>query len=108
MKRIVIAIYKPKTGQEEALISLVKRHTPILLQQALITERKVIFLKAKQGEILEIFEWVSSEAIELAHENVEVQKLWNQFAELCTYETLQSLDEAKSIFSDFEPLDINA
>lgn len=108
MGRIVFAIYKPHPGKEKDLLNLVKKHCPILLKEGLISTRAALVLRANQGEIIEVFEWLSKEAIDLAHQNTTVMKLWEQFGKICSYETLENLDEAKGVFADFELIDLNS
>jgi hypothetical protein len=62
-------------------------------------------MRAGDGTILEVFEWVSAEAVKSAHTNETVKKMWEQFAEVCTYESLASLEEAQEMFAHFEPED---
>lgn len=102
MGKIVFAVYKPFEGKTSELLALIEKHTPILFAQNLITDRKAIVLKSENGEIIEIFEWLSDEAINNAHENEEVIKIWNAFGKICSYETLGSLEESKEIFPSFE------
>jgi len=102
MGKLVFAIYKPNEGEEKALLEIISRHTNVLLSQDLISRRKVIVLKANKGQIIEIFEWKSDNAIGLAHENEKVLEIWSEFAKVCSYETLHDLSELDMIFPDFE------
>ena len=58
-ERIVIVGYKPKSGKEEALHQLMRSHISILKSQDLVTDRDSIIIEAKDGTIIEIFEWKS-------------------------------------------------
>ena len=40
--RVVIVAYKPKTGKQEALQSLMKRHLSVLQEQNLATDRPLL------------------------------------------------------------------
>ena len=79
MGSISIACYKPRPGCEDALLDLVRNHLPPLRAQGLVTDRAPIVMRAANGAIIEIFEWVSQEAIAGAHSNSAVLDLWNQF-----------------------------
>ena len=105
MGRIVIACYRPKPGMQDRLIELTLRHVDRLRAEQLVTEREPIAMVADNGVVIEVFEWKSREAIEAAHTNVEVQKLWQQYAEVCDYIPLAELPEAKAIFAEFTPLE---
>ena len=101
---MVISSYKPKPGKENQLLETVKTHVHILRSLGLATKRPVHIMKARNGTIAEVFEWVSPEAIEAAHMNPEVHKMWKEFEDCCEYESLANLDECKHPFSEFEPL----
>ena len=101
---IVISSYKPKPGKESKLLEVVKTHDPILRSLGLAAERTVHIMKSGNGTILEVFEWVSREAIEASHKNPEVHKMWKEFEDCCQYESLVNLDESRRPFSEFEPL----
>ena len=106
MANVVIAAYRPKPGQEKLLLEVVKTHVPILRQQKLATSRPVQVLRASDGTLLEIFEWVSDEAVEKAHHDPIVQKLWERFAKVSDFGTLASVPGAQEPFPHFEPVDL--
>ena len=85
MGSISVACYKPKPGCEEALLDLVRDHLAPLRSQGLVTERPSIVMRAADGTIVEVFEWVSQEAIAGAHQNPVVIGLWHRFEAVCTY-----------------------
>jgi hypothetical protein len=105
MGRIVIVAYKPKPGKETALHELVKTHVRRLREQGLVTNMEPVILKAADGTLIEIFEWLSAGAIQQAHSNTEVHKMWGEFAEVCDYTPLKDLPEAANLFAEFSPLD---
>ena len=76
---ISVACYKPKPGCEEVLLELVRNHLPPLRSEGLVTERPSILMRTADGTIVEIFEWVSQEAIAGAHQNPAVLDLWEAF-----------------------------
>ena len=85
MPIIVVACYRPKPGKEKDLLACTRDHIPTLAAQGLVTERKAIVGRAKDGTIVEVFEWKSQAAIEKAHSNPEVLKLWQRYGECCDY-----------------------
>lgn len=104
MGSISVACYKPRAGCEEALLELVRNHLPPLRAEGLVTERPSIVMRTADGAIVEIFEWVSQEAIAGAHSNPSVIDLWKRFEAVCSYETPSNLPEFQKMFSHFEPI----
>jgi quinol monooxygenase YgiN len=85
MGLLVIAACRPKPGKQNDLLQLLREHLPILRGLGLATERPATVMRAQDGTLLEVFEWASQEAIAAAHQNPEVQKLWERFADACDY-----------------------
>lgn len=104
MGQIVIACYKPKPGKSEALKQLMKTHLPRLKAEGLVTDRQSIIMEAKGGTIIEVFEWLSAEAIANAHTNPNVLKMWGEYAEVCDYVPLISVAEVGDLFAGFKPM----
>jgi len=106
MERIVIVGYQPLKGKETALKALIKSHWKDLYELDLVTERKPIVMESESGTIIEVFEWKSKKAMEEAHSNPEVLKIWTEYAKVCEYVPIGKLKEAESLFSEFSPVDI--
>jgi hypothetical protein len=104
MGSISVACYRPQPGCEEALLELVRHHLPPLRAEGLATGRPSIIMRTQDGTIVEVFEWVSQEAIARAHENPVVLKLWKRFEAVCRYETPSNLPEFQKMFAHFEPV----
>lgn len=104
MEQIVIACYKPKPGKAGALKELMKTHVPRLKAEGLVTSRQSIVMEAKDGTIIEVFEWLSAEAIASAHTNPNVLKMWGEYAEVCDYVAPNSVAECAVTFAGFKPL----
>ena len=85
-------------------MSIPLSHLPRLQQEGLATERPSIIMKAADGTILEVFEWCSQAAIESAHTNPEVLRMWAEYAEVCDYVPAAEVAEISQLFSGFEPL----
>lgn len=105
MGEMMILAYRPKPGRDEALLALVRDHLPGLRRLGLATDRAAQAMRAKDGTILETFEWEDG-AISRAHEHPEVLAMWGRFAEACDYVPLRDLAEAGELFAQFEPLEI--
>jgi hypothetical protein len=104
MGRIVIACYRPKPGKKEALKRLILDHVATLRREGLVTDREPITAEAEDGTIVEVFEWVSAEAIESAHINAAVLKMWDQYTPVCDYVPVAEVPEAAKMFSEFTPI----
>jgi hypothetical protein len=105
MGKVVIAVYRPREGKEAQLLEVVKEHMPILRGQGLVTDRPSVAMQAKDGTIVEVFEWRSREAIEEAHNNDVVREMWGRFDEACECKSLSNLEECQDLFPLFEPVD---
>ncbi|MBX7105873.1 MAG: antibiotic biosynthesis monooxygenase [Gemmataceae bacterium] len=101
---LVIAVYKPKPGQNDALKALVARHVPRLRELGLVMDRREVVMQAADGTILEVFEWKSQEAINQAHNHPEVQKLWNEFFALADMLPVNAVPESAALFAGYTPL----
>ena len=101
---IVIVAYKPKHGKEEALDLLMKSHVGRLRNEGLVTDRESVLMKAKDGTVIEVFEWKSREAIESAHSNSEVLEMWQEYSNVCDYIPMSRLEETSELFAEFSTL----
>ncbi|HMS64963.1 MAG TPA: hypothetical protein PKD83_06880 [Ignavibacteria bacterium] len=101
----VITCFKPKVGKEKELLEVIKDHMPVLRKEGLVTDKVCHVMRSANGCIIEVFEWKSQEAINDAHNNKNVHELWKRFENVCEYISLSDLDETKSIFPGFEPVE---
>ena len=104
MGRTVIVGYKPKPGKEDALKELMKTHLPRLKQEGLVGDKESYIMEAVDGTIVEVFEWLSDEAIQRVHTNAAVLQMWTEYAEVCDYIPVGNLAEAGNLFSGFTAL----
>ena len=104
MGRFVIVAYKPLPGREQALQEVVAKHLRVLAAEGLVTGRSAYVMRAKDGTLVEVFEWASAEAIDRAHKSAAVGALWAEFGAVCEYVPLASLGEAQQMFAEFEPV----
>lgn len=107
MGKIVIAVYRAKPGKQQQLHELMKTHLPILRAESLVTDRESIIMMCGEDTYIEVFEWKSESAIEAAHTNPAVLEMWGRFGEACDYVPLADLEEAKQIFTSFEPVNFD-
>jgi hypothetical protein len=106
MGSMVIALFRPKPEKAADLMACMRDHLPVLRAQGLATSRPSVVLRAADGTLLEIFEWVSQAAIDAAHFNPAVLALWGRYAACCDYVTLGDLKEAGSMFPGFALVDM--
>ena len=102
---VAVVAYKPKPGKEADLLQLTREHVPLLRAEGLATGRPVIACQAKDGTIVEVFEWTDG-GVERAHTNPVVMKLWERYAAACDIVPLTSLPEASTTFASFTPLEL--
>lgn len=103
MGKIVIATYRPKAGKEKLLDRLVRDHVKVLRNQGLATLRPPMIMKSGDGTVVEVFEWISKQAIEDAKNNKDVQEYWAKYREVCDIMPLSALIESNTSFSEFNP-----
>ena len=102
---MVIVGYRPKPGCAEALLALTRDHVPALRRLGLATDRPTLAMRAKDGTVVEVFEWAAG-AIATAHENPAVLAMWGQYAAVCDYVPLHELPEMHDLFAQFEPIEL--
>ncbi|MFD2564689.1 hypothetical protein [Aquimarina rubra] len=104
MERIVIVGYKPLNGKEKELKELSKSHWKTLHRLGLVTDREPILMEAENGTVIEIFGWISKQAMEQAHSNPKVLKMWGEYSKICEYVPIGKIKETESLFSEFTPI----
>ncbi len=107
MGRFVIASYRPREGCEQQLHEIVREHLPVLRVEGLVTDREPYVMQARDGTVVEVFEWKSAQAIEEAHHNETVRKMWDRFNEVCDCVRLRDLAESDDLLAGFEPLNLD-
>src|SRR5207302_3117895 len=100
----VIVAYRPKSGKGDELLELVRSRVPTLRKEGLVTDRKPMIMRARDGTIIEVSEWKSREAIDAAHKNPNVLAIWEKFFAACDFVPLKTLPEAEEMFAGFEPI----
>ena len=106
MGSFVIASYMPKAGKEEELLEILKEHVPILRNLGLATDKAVHVMKSEDGTIIEVFEWVSEDAISQAHKHPVVLEMWKKFEACCDYIPLKGLKEINIPFAGFKAIEL--
>ncbi len=102
--RVVIACFRPLPGKQDQLRALTETHVQRLRDLGLATSRSGMAMETAHGDVIEVFEWVSEEAIATAHEHPEVLAMWAEYEQCCTYVPVTDLPGAAGLFPDFTPL----
>lgn len=105
MGALVIACYRPHPGRAEELDALVREHVPALRALGLVTARAPVAMRAADGSVLEIFEWISDEAAQHAHDVPEVRALWQRFETVCSWGRPGEVPGMGEFFPHFSPLE---
>jgi len=63
-------------------------------------------MRSMDGTIIEVFEWKSQAAMDAAHSNPVVLKMWERYAEACEYIPLIQVKECNDMFAGFEPIEL--
>ena len=106
MGRFVIVAYTPKAGKEQQLLAAVRKHLQVLQTEQLVTDKPAYVMRAKDGTIVEVFEWRSAQAVQQAHSNPAVQALWAEFGAACDYTPLAQLAETQQMFAEFDAVQL--
>jgi hypothetical protein len=104
---MAIIAYRPRAGKAQELLDLTRQHQPALRRAGLATDRPPYAMRAKDGTIVEVFEWKSKEAIASAHQHPAVLEMWKRYEAACEYIPLANLAECKELFAGFEPLPLH-
>jgi hypothetical protein len=102
----VIAVYRPKAGREDELLSVMRDHLPVLREAGLATAVEPVVLRTDDGTLIEIFEWASDEAVQHAHEHPRVQHLWDRFAAVSDNVSLADVPAARERFATVERVEL--
>lgn len=106
MSLYAIACYRPKDGQADALLRIVREHHPALLAEGLVTAMAPCVMHASNGSLIEVFEWESTQSKNSAHENAAVRAIWNRMSACADFPPLSALDETQRPFASFQRLEL--
>ena len=82
---------------------MVKNHVKVLRNQGLAALRPPMIMKSADGTVIEVFEWISKQAIEDAKHNKDVQEYWDKYRDVCEIIPISQLIESNTSFSEFNP-----
>jgi hypothetical protein len=99
---LVIVAYKPSPA-ERLTFSNSSASTFRCFAPKVATDHPVTACQAKDGTIVEVFEWVPG-GVERAHTNPVIHALWARYAAACDFVPLATLPEASTMFASFTPI----
>ena len=102
--KMSFAMYKPHEGKRDELLEILKEHVPTLREYGMVSERSNYMAQASDGTIIEVFEWLSDEAKNAAHEHPAVARIWERMYGVCSFAHMRHLSESDMQFPDFELL----
>lgn len=98
-----IVAYRAKEGKEKRLLSLIRKHAPLLNSLGGISEASFL-MKSLDGSIIEVFEWKSMAAKKKAMKSEELWKLWGEIEDVSTKVKLSSVPETREVLSNFRSI----
>jgi hypothetical protein len=106
MGRISIVAFRPQPGKEDELKRVMASRLPLLRRLGLATDRSNITMRATDGTLIDVSEWVDDAAIDRAHHTPEVLEPWKQFDACCTNVKLDMLTESHHDFATFDAIQL--
>ncbi|MFC4761811.1 antibiotic biosynthesis monooxygenase family protein [Dyella koreensis] len=104
MSCLVIVAYKPKPGKERELLAAIREQVRLLRSEQFISDHPISLVRARNGAIIEVFEWCSAQSKRRAYDHPAFRALRNDFSKACYYMPLAQLAESSQIFAEFEPV----
>jgi hypothetical protein len=98
-----IVAYRAKEGKERKLLSLIRKHAPLLKSLGGISEASFL-MKSSDGSFIEVFEWRSMEAKRQAMKSEKLWELWGEMEEYGTKVKLSSVPETREVISNFKSI----
>ncbi len=106
MGLVTIACYRPKAGKERDLHQLMREHVPTLQRESLASKRNPIIMRARDGTVVEVFEWASGGSADAAHGNPVVLAMWERFNAACDYVKVSDVAETHDQWASFDLLEL--
>lgn len=107
---VVLAVYRVAEKVQPEFFQVIRDKREYFSRAGLMTPRAPILLRSNISRefLIDIFEWASNEAIERAHSDPLVQRLWARMAELWIDGGLHlsNLPESEESFAGFEPVEL--
>jgi predicted ATPase len=82
---LALAAYRPRSGQDDALVRLLRDDLATLRRRGHVTSRAAPLIRTERGDLLVVLEWSSEHAVADAHEDPEVLAVWRRKDGLAEY-----------------------
>jgi hypothetical protein len=102
--KIAIIVYRPREGRTQELIDSLLENIPVMRKLDLVTYREQIIAKAKDGSILQIFEWVEEDSQDKAMAHPVVQDMWMKASKISDFQKPMLLAEFQETLSMFDTI----
>jgi hypothetical protein len=102
MSKIALIVYKPRQDHTQDLIDSLLQNIPVMRKLGLVTYREQIVAKAKDGSIVQIFEWVEDDSQEQAMAHPVVQEMWINVSKISDFQKPMAVAEFQETLSMFE------
>lgn len=100
----VICIYRPKTRSDPAFRKALEEHLDVLDRGGYLASRQHLVMQSeKDGSVLELLEWKTSDAAGKAHDDPSVMAIWGRLSDFADILSLTDLAEAGETFPHFRP-----
>jgi hypothetical protein len=104
MSKIALVVYKPRKDKSQELVDALLTNIPVMRKLGLVTGREQIIAQAKDGSIIQIFEWVGEDSEEKAMAHPVVQEMWMKVSKLSDFQKPMAVAEFQEQLSKFETL----
>jgi len=105
MRRTFMVVYKPYKGKDQELLPATKASYLDLRKGGYVTSQPPMLMKASDGSIILIFEWIEKQKNEEAQVDPVIQQHWMTLSKICEFEKAMSLIEFQRPFSEFETIE---
>lgn len=108
---VVMAVYRVAVSKQTEMLRVIREKREYFSRVGYMTSRIPTLVRSPKNPefMIDIFEWSSEDAIEKAHADPVVRRLWSRMEELWIDGGLglEKLPESEEAFAGFEAVDID-
>lgn len=105
LRRLAIIAWRPHYGRESNLVALLDQRLSCLRDLGLATQREAVLGRTDSNEVIEIFEWSSSDAIALAQSHPAALRIMRRIVKVAELVVPADLPAARELFFEITPID---